>query len=109
VSFIKASVSTPLVPLYGQSSFQGSLKNPSPPTVTRCSGSKDLTYALISSAHAFIKAGVQFGPLGRFRVSSAPQRGSFPISQANIAKECLYRVTIALMYFLKAVLIFGIL
>jgi len=105
--FVKASVSTPSVPLYGQSCFQGSLKNPSSPTLTRCHGSRDLIYALISFAHSTTTVGVQFGLLGRFRSSSAPQRGSLPSSQANTAGEFLYRVTTALTYSLKAVLIFG--
>jgi len=105
--FVKASVSTPSEPLYGQSCFQGSLKNPSSPTQTRCHGSRDLIYALISFAHSTITVGVQFGLLGRFRSPSAPQRGSLPSSQANTAGEFLYRVTTALTYSLKAALIFG--
>ena len=106
-SFTKASVSTPLVPLYTQSSLQGSLKNPSSPTPMRCHGSKPLIYALISFTHSVTKAGAQFGPLGRFRTPSAPQRGSLVTSQPNTAEEFLYRVTTAFTYSLKAVLIFG--
>lgn len=48
------------------------------------------------------------GERGRLRVLSAPQRGSFASSQANIAGEFLYLVTIVLTYFLNADTIVGL-
>ena len=72
-----------------------------------CHGSKPLIYVLISFTHSVTKAGVQVGPLGRFRTPSAPQRGSLVTSQPNTAEEFLYRVTTAFTYSLKVVLIFG--
>ena len=105
--FTNASVSTPWVPFYAQSPLPGSLKNRSSPTPMRCRGSKPLMYTLISSTHSVTKDGVQFSTLGRFRTPSTPQRGSLVASQPNIAEEFLYRVTTALTYSLKVVLIFG--